>query len=400
MDKESNKSKIKKIFITIYSIIFLSIVFIPFFLTGALYLHLTNRSFQGFDLNGYFNTYEKPDFSKRNYIKGKFQKDFEAWFNTNVSYRGFYIRMYNQIQFSLFKVSNHFIGKNNDIFEKEYIDAECGLVPECDFSNPENYQKLTEYVNHLENIQNKLQKVGKYFLFYTTPSKAAQNYDDIPLKYRLKKPEGYKSPYYYLKGLVSGRNINYIDSRDFSSKDGIPDFYTTGIHWARPIEQRVSQAIVENLSMISNKKLPKIILKELVSSDTPIKRDADVFNLANLLQGPPKTKYYEYEAEIQTDSEPLMPKFLIQGGSFAEGFYYVYDYVDYCSESYKFFYNLIYRKRNEPQIQMSKWDEIDFNEILDNVDYVIIELNEAVINYYSNGFVEYLDSFLDTYGVR
>ena len=49
---------------------------------------------------------------------------------------------------------------------------------------------------------------------------------------------------------------------------------------------------------------------------------------------------------------------------------------------------------------MSKWDEIDFNEILDNVDYVIIELNEAVINYYSNGFVEYLDSFLDTYGVR
>lgn len=382
----------KKITI-LYSILFLLIVYLPSSLMIAYRLHLTSKTFQVFNLVGYFESHKRPSFSKHFYANGDYQKNFEKWLNSRISFRGFYIRLYNQIQFSIFKLSNRIIGKNDDIFEISYINTECGFI--SDFSNPENYQKLNEYVNHLENIQNKLKKTGKYFIFYITPSKATQHFNNIPLKYRLKKPKDYTTPYYYLKKLLSETSINYLDSRDFFSTDGTPDFYTTGIHWARPIEQRVSQAIVENLSSRSNQKLPKIILNELTSSNAPIKRDADVFNLVNMFEKP-KGTYYEYEAETKAESDSLKPNFMIQGGSFAEGFYH-YDYADFTRNSDKFFYNVTFRKKDGTQIKITKWEDIDFTEILDNVEFVIIELNEAVIHGFSNGFVEYLDSFLNGY---
>ena len=376
------------------SILFFLIVFSPGFMKGARLLHLITKDFHGSSLSGYFESHERPSFSKHSYATRDYQKDFEAWLNSHVSLRAFYIRIYNQIQFTLFKLSNRIIGKNDDIFEMIYINAECGLVPGCNFDNPKNYKKLKEYVRHLENVQNKLQKIGKQFLFYTTPSKATQHFNNIPLKYRLKKQSDYITPYYYLKELLSNTSINYIDSRDFLSTDGTPDFYNTGIHWARPIEQRVSQAIVENLSERSNKKLPRIVLGELKSSDLPIKRDADVYNLVNMIQNP-HGAYYEYEAQVKAECESL-PNFLIQGGSFAEGFY-VFDYAGYTKQSYKFFYGRELRNNDGTKTEIKKWKEMPFEEILDNVDYVIVELNESVIHKFSNGFVKYLDSFLNSY---
>ena len=391
----------KKIAI-LYSVLFLLLISLPSSTMIANRLHLITENFQGPPLYGHFEAHDRPDFSKHSYGARDYQKDFEAWLNSHINFRGFYIRLYNQIQFSLFKMTTQtpIIGKNDDIFFIEYLTIECNFgstsfgSTRYDFSNSKNYKNLKEYVRHLENVQNKLQKIGKQFLFYTTPSKATQHFNNIPLKYRLKKQSDYITPYYYLKELLSNTSINYIDSRDFLSTDGTPDFYNTGIHWARPIEQRVSQAIVENLSERSNKKLPRIVLGELKSSDLPIKRDADVYNLVNMIQNP-HGAYYEYEAQVKAECESL-PNFLIQGGSFAEGFY-VFDYAGYTKQSYKFFYGRELRNNDGTKTEIKKWKEMPFEEILDNVDYVIVELNESVIHKFSNGFVKYLDSFLNSY---
>ncbi len=136
-------------------------------------------------------------------------------------------------------------------------------------------------------------------------------------------------------------------------------------------------------------------MNESTSSNVPIKRDADVFNLANIFEKPQGT-YYEYEAETKAGLDSLKPNFMIQGGSFAEGFYN-YDYADFTKNSYLFFYNRHFCKKDKFLIKITKWEDIDFTEILDNVDFVVVELNEAVIPNFSNGFVEYLDSFLDRY---
>lgn len=373
--------------------LFILIIFVPLILTCI--TNFTGINFNG-QLYGYFdNPPTKINFSLRNYFNREYQKNVEQRFNSDINLREQYIRLYNQIQFTFFKLApQKIIGKNNDLFEYPYIDAECGLSKANDFSIPENFKRLKDYVNHLQSIQNKLHKIDKYFIFYTTPSKATYDYKNIPLKYRLKKRADYKQPYFFLKELISSRNINYIDSRDFFSKDNLPIFYTTGIHWARPLEQRISQAIVKKMSVLSNQNFPEIILKEIKTSKEPYRRDADLFELTNVFSKP-NGLYYEYKVDIKKEQDFNEPMFLIQGGSFSEGFY-TFDYYTYSRDSYKIFYDQILKNKDSEQ-PVLKWENIDFTSILNNIDFVIIELNEAAISSYSSGFVEFLDSFLDTY---
>ena len=373
--------------------LFILIILSPWILTCI--TNFTGINFNG-QLYGYFeDPPPKIGFSPKKYSNKEYQKNFEQRFNYDINLRERYIRLYNQIQFSFFKLMpKRIIGENNDLFEYTYIDAECGLSKTNDFSIPKNFKKLEDYANHLQSIQNKLQKIDKYFIFYTTPSKATYDYKNIPLKYRLKKRYDYKQPYFYLKELISSRSINYVDSRDFFPKSNQSVFYTTGIHWARPLEQRVSQAIVKKMKDLSGQNLPEITLKEIMASTKPYRRDTDLFKLANIFSKP-NGIYYEYKAEIKKEPGFNEPKFLIQGGSFSEGFY-SFDYYAYSKDSYKIFYDQIFRKKDSEQ-PILKWENIDFTAILNNIDFVIIELNEAVISSYSSGFVDFLDSFLDTY---
>ena len=211
----------------------------------------------------------------------------------------------------------------------------------------------------------------------------------------MKKRDDFLPPYYYLKKLLKSRGVTYIDSRDYLSKDAIPDFYATGIHWSRPTEQRVSQALVKKMSELSKKRLKQINFSTTDTSDIPYKRDADVYNLTNLI-APPQGPYYEYKNQKDSNEDYAIPKFLIQGGSFSQGFY-MFDYGYYSRESYKFFYNKAIQEKDAKEISIKKWEDVDFAEILDNVDFVIIELNEASVHNFSNGFADYLDSFLDLY---
>ena len=367
----------------------------PSLLKVAYFLKLTDNDFQG-HLLGYFTEYKRSGFSKKSYFNHNFQEDFENWLNSDISLRGYYIRLYNQIQFSLFKKGNDIIGKNNNIFQIGYINAECGLEPHYDFRIPENYENLKDYVTHLESIQRKLLTLGKNFIFFITLSKAAQNYYDIPLKYRLKRDADFKPPYFYLKELLKSKDINVLDARDFFSTDGTPNFYPSGIHWAKPIEQRMSKLIIEKMEQLSGKKFPEIMLHELQSSPKPFWRDADVYDLQNILEKP-RNMYFQYDTSFSSDWNSV-PKYLLQGGSFSEGFYFK-DYADFSKESLSIFYNLRIRNDIHDYIgqNFSAWSDIDFTNILDSVDFVIIELNEAVIPNFSNGFAAYFDSFLDSY---
>ena len=374
-------------------IAFLGIICLPAALTLAKACHLTKRNFGG-NLSGYFESHEKISFSCRSYADREYQKKFESFLSDTIAMRGYYIRIYNQIQYSLFRLSSRIIGHNGDIFEMPYIATECGLSPEYDFSIPEQRQQLEEYVDHLESIQRKLEKLGKHFIFYITPSKAAVNFTDIPAKYRLKKPEGFKAPYFTLKELLLQKNICFLDGRDFFSTDGTPDFYPTGIHWARPIEQRVSRALVEKMASLTGKNIPRIILKDLQLSDEPYRRDTDVFELMNILTKP-HGSYYEYEAEIAAAADSSTPRFLLQGGSFSDGFFF-FDYEGIAPDSLQFLYNTSYRTSDGSMFPLASWDDMDFAALIDAVDVVLIELNEAVIANFSNGFAAYLDNQLDS----
>ena len=165
-------------------------------------------------LNGFFTqTSQKPRLSREKYLNNDFQSQFDKYLREKIMFREFFIRLHNQILFSCFETTetNQIVGKHGNIFQDPYINTECGIADSLDFSIPNNYLKLTEYVCHLKNIHIKLNAVGKHFLFLVTPSKATLCYNDIPLKYRLRKKKDYKTPYYYLSRLLQDSDLTYIE---------------------------------------------------------------------------------------------------------------------------------------------------------------------------------------------
>ena len=381
----------QKIVLIIFSVILL----IP--LTSTFFFTITGKNID-IKLKGNFDLHEKPGLKLCDYLEGKFQTDYENWINSNLIPRGRFIKLYNQIEYSCFAQGNRIIGENGNIFGKAYVEDVIDINEATDFTIPENEEILISYVDHLESISNKLEKLDKHLLVYTTPSKAYYDYDDIPFNYRICGPNKLRGIDLF-RQLIDGKNINFLDSKTVidNRTDSLPVFYSTGIHWARPIEQQVSFEIIEMLKEMSGKNLRNIQLGEAIESNKPYWRDSDVFDLLNLYSDSNVSEYYERECIKEYPAAYDKTRVLLQGGSFAEG--WIHDYFDfYPNEEFHFsFYNQKVMSTYDPVYRkIDTWEDWNL-EFLDNVDFIVIEINEAVVFQYSLGFAEYLDNYLNSY---
>lgn len=264
--------------------------------------------------------------------------------------------------------------------------------------------KVREYISRLVSIQNKLARHNKYFFVYITPSKASYTQVNIPDKYWLQSEGGGKRISEVFRNELSNSNVNVFDSISCIPSDREwPLFYKTGIHWSRPIEQLSNIELVKRLAQLSGKNFHNNHICGLNISDTPFWRDADVYDLLNVCHKIPDTKFYEFAVEDDNMQENTIPydelRILVQGGSYSEGI--IMDHFSHYAldDRYLLFYNQLERQTDNSAkaIKDNDWNNIDLQFYLDNVDFVVIEVNEAAIPLFSNGFAEYLDSFLDNY---
>lgn len=383
---------IRKIICVVF---FWGIIGLPLMLQGI--FSLTGRAFD-LTLNGYFDKYEKPDLTLNAFISGDYQKRFEAWLNNNILSRGAYIKLYNQIRYSCFDMGNNIIGKEKNLFEMYDIANELSLNDRVDYSLSENQKKMEKYVDCLERIDTKLRAIDKHLLVYTTPSKAEYEYDSIPLKYKLQARSNGKRGIDIFREEINKTEVNYLDTREVIINNiNTPVFYSTGIHWSRPAEQISSVAVMDILSEISGKNLRNIDLGMLNSNANPYWRDDDLFELLNIFSSPTEKKYYEYSVSREYPEKYEKTKLLLQGGSFAQGLQK--DYFDFYSneELYYINYNNYIMNPDGEIKQLGEWSELDLGSYLDLVDFVVIEVNDAAIHNESNGFVVYLNEYLDEY---
>lgn len=381
----------KAIFIFVIS----CLIYVPMLLQGV--YELTGKRYD-VSLVGVANSTQEPGKSLQGFLDGSYQSSYEQWLNSSLIPRGVYIKLYNQIRYSLFDLgSDWIIGKNKDIIGLDYINEYLSLGQAYDFSLPENQQAMQTYISHLESVQKKLEKIGKYFLIYSTPSKAEYYPENIPEKYWLQRPENGMRGIDLFRLLIAETDVNYLDTKTIIDQHReYPLFYTTGIHWARPIEQEVSNEIFKKLEEISGKNIRDLELMDIRTSETPYWRDSDVFQLQNLYEKESGQTYYEYGvAPIYSDTYDKL-NILMQGGSFSEGLEHDY-HSFFPNETYIYLNYNQYVVENGNWQPISGWEGIDLAGYLDQADYVVIEVNDCVLPMYSNGFVEYLDQFLDSY---
>lgn len=350
-------------------------------------------------LSGNLGSHPRPDFSWQSLGKGSFQSAFDDYWENGLIPRGLAIKTYNQIQLDCFGLSNkNIIGKNYDLFEEGYI-KDALAIGDYDFSSPKNDNAMVQYVSELEEINIKLRKHDKYLLVYSTPSKGMHDYENIPYKYKLQGAANGCRAIDSFRKYISRTDVPYLDSEKVLSNNEYPIFYPTGIHWSRPAEQEVDSAVINKLCEISGKKLRHAKLGTMNSQSMPYWRDADLSDLLNVFVKPKQNiTYYEYTESYEASENYDKLRMFLEGGSFAQGL----TKNPYTSdEIYETFYSdYIWSPITGEctSILDGDWSKADFSKYLDKVDFVVIEINEMKMKDFSDGFADYLDTFLDTYG--
>lgn len=119
--------------------------------------------------------------------------------------------------------------------------------------------------------------------------------------------------------------------------------------------------------------------------------------MLNIFSDSPDQAYYEYNTAAAYPDYYDRTRILLQGSSFSEGFQKDF-FERYPNEEVSYInYNNYIRDPAGNIKTLTQWEDLDLKYYLDRTDFVVIELNEAMIHSYSSGFVEYLDSYLDTY---
>lgn len=350
-------------------------------------------------------TYKKPDLSLNSFFAGTFQKEFENWIGNSYTGRSIVIKTYNQIRFSLFHSSNLIVGKNNDLFQEQYIKEYLGLDSKYNFADMDNKMSLKAYVDKLSDISQMLLGEDKVLIFLLSPSKCDYNFADIPEKYFVQMQQDYVRGLDVLRELLAEKDIYYIDSYDIISKCDLkcPIFYNSGIHWSRPIEQFINAQILDMIEEISGNEVKKFKLGALSEIDGAGYRDKDIWNMMNIWEESDET-YYEYA------TEPIVPQnyaglnVLLQGGSFVLGVREDFILNKVCNDINYIFYNQYIFKmdgsqteisyNNNPDISNSDWSNLDLEGLINQSNVIIIELNAEHIYALNNGFVDILYDYL------
>lgn len=368
--------------------IFLGTLFLPGILFGV---RASSGKKADVELKGYFDEVPTPQVSLDSVRNGEFQSGFTNWFNSEFPPRGIFIKTYNSLRFDLFGLANNIIGKDKYIYEYSYVSSELKLEPKNNMAIPESRQQLEDYVNKLQAVKDALKEQGKGFVFYISASKADECRDNLPKSYLVQEAKGGIRSTDYLKELLGQTDINWFYTPDLATDLPCKPFYSTGIHWSRPFEQKVTLEVLRRISMETGKTYRTWELTDVKTQDKPFGRDCDLYDTMNVWEPPFEDTYYEYDTKDIIPEEYDRLNILMQGGSFAHGVWgdvwkhYPEEdiqYINYCE--------YLYNKNKEFTVLGNDWNNLPVDELIENADCIVIEINEAVITNYSNGYVDLL----------
>lgn len=377
---------------TIY--VFLIIIFLPITLNQV--KKLTGVKFD-VDLLGYSDSVKKPSLSVDTFLDGTFQDTYGTWIEENMPLRGILTKTYNTIRYKMFNLGNRPIGSNGFVYNAPYLSVELA-IGDYDYSITENAENLQNMVYHMNSAKNKLNQFGKYLYVYIAPDKADICPENIPGSYIALSEPGAINAADLFREKMSVTDVPYMFCSDMADKLEYPAFYPTGIHWSRTYGQLASQKIISDLSALSGKKYRNIdISREAVSSKDPFWGETDVYDLMNVWVYP-DIDFYQYTVEAAESESAAVLNMLLVGDSFAEELRknieenILEDTVYTVNRS-----SFVRDPDGTLHIIDGNWDNFDWQRYLDLTDFVVIEITEPEIINYTYGFIDYLDSYLDSY---
>ncbi|MCX6272401.1 MAG: hypothetical protein NTU44_14540 [Bacteroidetes bacterium] len=235
-------------------------------------------------LNGDFKTPAQPNFTKTGWFAGSFQDSSRQFLENTIGFRNVLVRCNNQLDFSLFNKAHAegiVIGKDNNLFEKDYIRAYLG----GDFIGELAVEKKLRRLKYLQEL---FKTKGKNLILVFEPGKASFSPEFIPDNFYDLYPPG-RSNYQAFVEKARELNINYLDFNDWFKKmkptAPYPLYPKTGVHWSAYGMILAADSLLHYLEKVRGIHLPDLVTDSFMISHQAMQTDNDAGKALNLLCG-------------------------------------------------------------------------------------------------------------------
>lgn len=346
------------------------------------YLQKNHKLFVVKELKGSFEKKDikVPALQFKSYRSEDFQRKFTEKNKEELGLKNWFIRIYNQVNYSLFNVANSrgvIVTDNNVMIPEGYIKSYLGV----DFVGRENIERM---VKKAKLVQDSLGAQNKAFFFLIVPGKVAVYPELIPQHYH----DSYKtveSNYDALKDLLKQYQVNFLDLRKFivenKSQFKYPIFPSKGVHWSGNTVAVATDTLLAYVQNHLKKEVQQIYLSKGEETIRDYRyTDYDIGESMNLLwfSSNDKLHYPTINYEKAVEKKPAL---FGTGDSFLESFFGFYDIFDstFSENSRLWFYNRTLdwpKKYHDFNIDVKR---LDLEVELRNKDIVMIETSDENI---------------------
>lgn len=314
------------------------------------------------------------------WFSGRFQLVREKFQNENFGFRNFFVRINNQIAFSLYKIAKAnsvIIGKENYLFEENYIKAYYGK----DFIGIDSTKHRIE---QLKFIQDTLSKLNKNLIIVFAAGKGSFYPEYFPDS--LKSEKGTTNYSCHVK-LAKEQGINFIDFNEYfiknKSTSKYPLYPQYGIHWSCYSTCMVADSIVRYIEKIRNIDMPNFYW-DTIEMDDAKEIDYDIAGGMNLLFKLGSFQMAYPKIQMQSDSNKIKPSVLVIADSYYWGMFN-FGISNAFTNSHFWFYNQqIYPDSYQSPLETS---QVDLNSEISKHDVIIIMATEATLPNLGWGFI-------------
>ena len=345
-------------------------------------------------LSGYFTPIEQSSFSLETWFEGEYQTNKQDYLNDKIGFRPLFIRLYNQVYYTFFNLARAngvIIGKENYLYEENYIKAYLG----SDFIG---HHQIIEKVNKLQKISDTLLTKGIDIIVVLAPGKASFYPEFIPEKYNPKNRS--TTNYEIYREKIGQSKILLLDFhqwfREMKATSPYPLFPKTGIHWSKYGEVLAADSIIQYInSYKKNKKIPIIITDHIETSTNMRDTDDDIERGMNILENITDLEMGYPQFNIQKGNHIDNPKVLTIADSYYWGMFNWGLSKNAFKDGQFWFYNQqIYPDSYQDPINV---DDINIRKEVEKNDVILLISTDANLYKFAFGFIDVLyDSYFNS----
>lgn len=348
-------------------------------------------------LKGAFIITTPVPLTHRNWISGWYQQNKVLNFNDLMGYKPTLVRLFNQINFSLFNqthIANIIVGKSGYLYQENYIFAYTG-------NDKLNISNLKKKIDYIYQVQKLLESKGVHFILIFAPNKARIFPEDIPDRY-LSKKKNISNYEEYIQIIDQNfPNLHVLDMNNYFLKlkktVSVPLYAKGGVHWSNyAVYKYFLDTLTTSMGAMENKRFPRLTEQNMHWTNNLISPDDDLTQTLNLFKAKPNEKLPYADFKFTSDPDYRKPSLLMISDSYYSMLYGSELFNNELSRSNFWYYNKsrypedYYNGKNNPSFLRDDLLHHDFVILMAteiNIDQMFL-FPENVLSWFGLGDAE------------